>query len=207
MHLKWPRRLPTRWNGPWADNSIGPTRATATTFHGWSAYSRCQPVVFVGRPCLLAWQTSHYHTRSRMSQVILDQYHRSCRHLVTRLAPAWACLWLSQISSCRRARGHTTQSLSCWRMSAASVIIKIPLGLTLRESQQRQRSWNSTSPCRCCSSLGCRHSFLAWKMSAIAPGGVSWSRHSSLTFRYSVELARSAWTSSEWVSVQRWPCS
>jgi len=145
---------------PLADNGMGPTRSTATTCHGRPAYSRRRPVVSVGRPCLLAWQTSHCRMRSRTSRVNPGQCQRSLRHLMIRLTPEWACLWVSQIISRRRARGHTTRFPSR-RLSAASVMVRRPSWLTLREPQRIQRCRYSTSPCCCCSSVGRRPSFLA----------------------------------------------
>jgi len=145
---------------PLADNSIGSTRSTATVCHGRPAYSRLQPVVFVGWPFLLAWQTSHCRIRSRTSRVSPGLYQRSLRHLMTQLTPAQACLWVSQISSRRRERGHTPRSLSRW-LSTASVMVRRPSWLTLRESQQLQKCKYSTSPCRCCSSVDQRPFFLS----------------------------------------------
>jgi len=51
---------------PIKDNSIRPTRSTATTCHGQPVHCQRWPVTSVGWSCLLAWQTSLPYSRSHI---------------------------------------------------------------------------------------------------------------------------------------------
>jgi len=139
---------------------MGPTRSMAITCHGRPAWRLRLLAVSVECPCLLAWHISHFRTRSWTSRVIPGQYHWSWRHRVTLPAPEWACLWVSQINSRRRANGRTTLSHSRWFAPVANVIVNNPSPLNWKEFQRSQKYLNSAHLTRCSASIVRRSSFL-----------------------------------------------